>query len=107
MKDTPLFAYGSFENVKLSMAEIAKLKEQFGEVGASERIDDLSVYLAAKGKRYKSHYAVLLMWERMRKVSDQKRGKVATSYDKSELSEWSEKVEREAAEELKRMRQGQ
>lgn len=107
MKNTSLFAYGTFENVKLSMEELGKLNDKFGKDGATERIDDLSVYLAAKGKRYKSHYATLLMWDRMKKTAAPKKAvdKSALQYDRDELREWSAKVEREAAEDLKRMRE--
>lgn len=55
-------AFGSFGNVKLSAEEFAKLKERFGEDNCTERIEKLSQYIAAKGRKYKSHYATILMW---------------------------------------------
>lgn len=57
-------SFGAFENVKLSIEEFEKLKEKFGEEGAKERIENLSSYVASKGKRYKSHYATILVWEK-------------------------------------------
>jgi len=44
--------------------EFEKLKTQFGEKGTNERIENLSQYIASKGKKYKSHYATILTWER-------------------------------------------
>lgn len=58
----PAVAFGSFGNVKLTSEEFQKLKDKFGEENATERIEKLSAYIAAKGKRYKSHYATILMW---------------------------------------------
>lgn len=65
MKPEALFAYGTFENVRLSQGELAKLYERFGPEDARARIEELSEYIAAKGKKYKSHFATLLMWARM------------------------------------------
>ena len=59
-----LFKYGPAENVSLSMAELAKLKERFGEKGASAWIERLSFWKAAKGKKTKSDYFTILMWAR-------------------------------------------
>ena len=55
---------GSFQNVKLLEEETGKLKEDFGELGADERIERLSTYMASKGDKYKSHYATILSWAR-------------------------------------------
>lgn len=54
--------HGTFGNVKLSEDEFEKLKVQFGEGSAQERIERLSAYIASKGKKYKSHYATILNW---------------------------------------------
>jgi hypothetical protein len=54
---------GAFENVSLSEEELQKLKDQFGDRHA-ELIENLSSYIASKGKKYKSHYATILTWER-------------------------------------------
>ncbi len=57
-------AFGLFVNVRLTEVEYSKLTEEFGEVGTTARIDNLSSYIASKGAKYKSHYATLLVWER-------------------------------------------
>jgi len=56
--------YGEFKNVKLLEKEYQKLVLQFGESGTNERIENLSLYIASKGKKYSSHYATILTWER-------------------------------------------
>lgn len=55
---------GSFRNVKLSEDERVKLAEKFGPEGSQKRIDALSEYVASKGKKYASHYATILSWDR-------------------------------------------
>ena len=50
--------YGEFNNVKLTDSEYEKLQEVYGNK-FNEAIEKLSSYLAYKGKKYKSHYAVL------------------------------------------------
>jgi phage replication O-like protein O len=54
--------HGEFQNVLLSDEEYQKLKDRFG-AGAEPLIENLSSYLASKGKRYKSHYATILNWQ--------------------------------------------
>ena len=54
--------FGAFENVKLSEDEHKKLVEKFGEHDSALKIESLSSYIASKGKRYKSHYATILVW---------------------------------------------
>lgn len=53
-------AYGEFDNVKLTDEEYNKLVERF--TGIDDVIDRLSGYLESSGKKYKSHYAVLITW---------------------------------------------
>ena len=55
---------GEFKNIILLEEEFEKLKTQFGEKGTNDRIENLSQYIASKGKKYKSHYATILTWER-------------------------------------------
>ncbi|MEI7474714.1 MAG: hypothetical protein WCK67_08030 [bacterium] len=50
--------YGEFKNIFLSNDEILKLREIYQD-RFSEAIEILSSYVASKGKKYKSHYAVL------------------------------------------------
>ena len=56
--------YGELKNVKLTTKEHEKLISRFGSQGATQRIENLSLYLASKGKKYKSHYATILTWAR-------------------------------------------
>ena len=66
--------YGEFKNVKLSSQEYEKLIDQFGEKATSEKIESLSSYVASKGKKYSSHYATILTWERKNKQPEVKNG---------------------------------
>ncbi len=56
--------HGEFENVELSDAEFHKLELRFGLEESWRQIEALSIYMAAKPTKYKSHYAVILMWAR-------------------------------------------
>ena len=56
--------YGEFQNVKLTNEEYQKLIKRFGEQSTKDRIENLSGYLASKGKKYANHYATILAWER-------------------------------------------
>jgi predicted phage replisome organizer len=66
-KDTknsiPKKKYGEFQNVLLTDEEYEKLKERFNS-SLSGMIENLSTYMTSKGKKYASHYATLLNWER-------------------------------------------
>jgi len=55
--------YGEFENVLLSDEEFEKLKKKF-PTDYPRRIEDLSVYIKSKNKKYSSHYATILAWAR-------------------------------------------
>ncbi len=67
-------AYPEFENVKLTEEENQKLIEKFGEVGAKDKVENLSLYIASKGDQYKSHYATILSWDRRDKKGGQSGG---------------------------------
>lgn len=54
--------YGEFKNVKLTDEEYQKLCAKFSEKNTLIIIEELSAYMASKGKRYSSHYATLLNW---------------------------------------------
>ena len=58
-KDT----YGAFSNVRLSKMEYASLQKEFPR-DYGERIEALSEYIAASGRRYKNHLAVIRSWYR-------------------------------------------
>lgn len=54
--------FGKFRNVLLTQDEFNTLWNKFPD--ARERIEALSEYIESKGKKYKSHYATILTWER-------------------------------------------
>lgn len=60
----PKTKYGKLDNVLLTDSEYEKLRDSFGEHGRSDRIENLSLYIASKGVKYDSHYATILSWER-------------------------------------------
>lgn len=53
--------FGEF--VYLTTNEYTQLVAWYGEQGAKKRIENLNTYIGAKGKKYKSHYHTILMWE--------------------------------------------
>ncbi|MDD5510876.1 MAG: DUF4373 domain-containing protein [Dehalococcoidales bacterium] len=55
--------------VFLTAKETEKIIDQFGEQGANERFEALSLHILSTGKKYDSHYYTLLNWER-RKTSE-------------------------------------
>jgi len=65
-------AHGEFKNVFLKKDEYDKLTERIGEKNTKILIEELSSYMASKGKRYASHYAALLNWARRKYQENQK-----------------------------------
>lgn len=63
MEEGKKTTYGELANVTLSEEEYDKLKIRFNSA-VEEKIKDLSLYLASTGKKYKSHYATILAWDR-------------------------------------------
>lgn len=59
-------AFGEFKNVLLSSEELGKLNDALGENNTNILIEELSSYMASKGKRYTSHYATIQTWARRR-----------------------------------------
>ncbi len=55
--------YGELENVELTDEEYEQLIKRFPK-NYKRYIDDLSYYIASKDVKYKSHYAVILKWNR-------------------------------------------
>jgi hypothetical protein len=98
--------FGAFENVKLSEDEHRKLVEKFGEQDAATRIESLSSYIASKGKRYKSHYATILVWSQRdppaKNALVQKYGKRAAKTI-SNLQEWLAENEDAEQKEIQRV----
>lgn len=56
-------AYGEFANVKLTDAELKKLKELYPK-DYQTKIERLSAYMASSGKNYKNHYATIRNWSK-------------------------------------------
>lgn len=65
--------YGEFKNVFLKEDEYQKLITNFGEENTLILIEELSSYMASKGKRYSSHYATLLNWGKRKSENNQKK----------------------------------
>jgi hypothetical protein len=59
--------YGTFQNVLLSDAELARLRATFPD-DWDQRVERLSSYMASKGKAYKNHLATIMNWARMDKA---------------------------------------
>ena len=55
--------YGECNNVSLTDDEFEKIRSD----GLEGLIDELSLYIASKGDKYKSHYAVIRQWANRRK----------------------------------------
>lgn len=98
--------FGAFANVKLSEDEHRKLVEKFGKQDAASRIESLSSYIASKGKRYKSHYATILVWSQkdppIKNALVQKYGE-KTAKTISNLKEWLQENEDEEQKEIQRV----
>ena len=79
--------YGECANVKLTDDEYQKLKDK----NLTHLIDELSLYIASKGDKYKSHYATILGWSRKRekesspKVNQFTSGAKGADYDFEEI----------------------
>ena len=84
------------EFVYLTIDELSKLQDRFGVEGASERIDNLNDYLGSKGKKYKSHYHTILVWDRKR---EGEKPKPALSYNQPPQAPYVSNVSPEEAKE--------
>lgn len=58
--------YGELDNVLLTDSEYRKIVD----TNKTEYIDKLSLYIASKGDKYKSHYATILAWSRNENKKD-------------------------------------
>lgn len=56
--------YGEMGKVKLTRSEYEKLILSLGDSLTKDLITQLDLYVASKGKKYKSHYATILAWSR-------------------------------------------
>lgn len=71
--------YGEFQNVKLKGEEYAKLIEKIGENTTKSLIEDLSIYMSYKNKRYSNHYATILNWAKRKKETKNNKSKNITT----------------------------
>jgi hypothetical protein len=55
---------GEHGNVKMTKDEHAKLHEKIGKTMTIQLVEELSGYIASTGKKYKSHYATVLVWSK-------------------------------------------
>lgn len=62
--------YGEYGNVKLTDTEMEKLQSEFPNDWQA-RIDNLSGYMASKGKSYSNHLATIRNWARKEKQEQQ------------------------------------
>jgi hypothetical protein len=81
--------YGEFNNVMLTKEEYKKLEEK----NALSQIENLSRYLASTGKRYKSHYATILNWDRRDKQQQEEDKYKGMSYREREYLRGQEILE--------------
>jgi hypothetical protein len=93
--------YGEFKKVKLFDDEYKKLIDKLGEKQTQKYIDDLDIYLEQnKKKKYDSHYATILSWNRKDKKEGQAvQEKVPHWYGKEFKSE---KMTKEEEKELRK-----
>lgn len=68
--ESKILTLGEFNNVKLSEQEINSLKEKV--VDYLSLIEELSQYIASRGKKYRSHYATILAWDRRKQQEKNK-----------------------------------
>ncbi len=72
LNKTIYIPYPEYPNVnKMTQEEHQKLIEKFGEAGTRDRVENLSLYIASKGDKYKNHYATILAWEKRDKKGAQ------------------------------------
>lgn len=88
--------YGEFNNVLLTKEEYAKLEKS----NLLTYIERLSSYIASTGKKYKSHYATILNWNRKEKNKT-----VVNNYMNNVPNWMNENIEEEQAtpEEIKKI----
>ena len=75
--------YGECANVFLTEEEYSKITSE----GLTGLIDELSLYIASKGDKYKSHYAVIKQWANRRK----KEGQVITMSGKNQFNKMEQR----------------
>ena len=91
------YPHGEFENIMLTTDEYVKLCERLDN--ADELINEADQYFEAqpdKAKKYKSHYAMLLSWDRRRKDAERPKQGYMTSDDISKKNYQESKARLEA-----------
>lgn len=91
------YPHGEFENIMLTTEEYIKLCERLDN--ADELINEADQYFEAqpdKAKKYKSHYAMLLSWDRRRKDAERPKQGYMTSDDISKKNYQESKARLEA-----------
>jgi hypothetical protein len=73
--------HGTYQNVFLSAADLAKLKAEY-PLDWESRIERLSEYIETHGKKYKNHLAVIRSWAR----NDYKRRAATQSFKQPDYS---------------------
>lgn len=91
--------YGEFKNIKLLPSEYKKLSHKWGSSSTDGIIEELSGYMASKGKTYKNHYATLLNWGKRKGLTE-----VTTPPPQTEIKLTTEQKKKNQ-ETLKRMRE--
>lgn len=77
--------YGEYKNVLLSDSELDKLREEFPHDWEA-RIEAVSDYAAASGKKYKNFLAVIRNWARREEEERAAEGKTESSFDTDEFA---------------------
>lgn len=84
--------YGEFENVLLSDDEYEKLKNLFPDNYLS-KIEALSGALSAYGKKYRNHYATILVWARNNGEYKAKTGEERVKAEKAQIEKERRKMQ--------------
>ena len=75
--------YGREQNILLTDKEYCALKKELGD-RLEKRMEDVSLYIKKFGKKYESHYALILSWRDLDAPSD--RGNAVINGDYSDIA---------------------
>ena len=76
VKTKEIYKEKYLDEVFLTKQEYQKLVDKFGETLTKDYIQRLDNYMGSKGKRYKSHYKTILMWDDKNKPQQTKKGEL-------------------------------
>lgn len=96
--------FGEFKNVFLLKDELEKLNKKFKSYTTRQKIENLSIYIESTGKKYKSHYATILAWDRRNKEKEQKKHTLESPKEKS--PDWIENLPFDQKKELDELTKG-